>query len=131
MGAVPVVTTAEDWRPYGDWLGDVYGAIWEAREGRPVVLRAHDVYNPWIAPWTELGIEPECTAIWSGQSQAIRRAVEANGAVFVSFFDLFNGPDHEQDPRARGWIDTDGMHANEQGGAVAAGCTCGRRVRLE
>jgi len=117
---VPVVPTAENWSPYGEWLGDVYEAIWEVREGRPVVLRAHDIYNPWFAPWTELGVEAECTAIWEGQTQAIREAAEANGAVFVSFFDLFNGPDHDQDPRAKGWIGEDGMHASVDGGAAAA-----------
>jgi lysophospholipase L1-like esterase len=40
--------------------------------------------------------------------------------VFVSFFDLFNGPDHDEDARAKGWIDEDGMHSNEEGGAAAA-----------
>jgi hypothetical protein len=116
----PVVPTAEDWQPYRDWLSDVYDAIWEVRQGRPVVLRAHDIYNPWFAPWTELGVEAECTAIWEGQTQAIREAAEANGAVFVSFFDLFNGPDHDEDPRAKGWIGDDGMHASVDGGAAAA-----------
>lgn len=115
-----VVPTAEDWQPYQDWLSDVYEAIWEVREGQPVVLRAHDIYNPWFGPWTDLGVEPECTAIWEGQTRAIREAAEANGAVFVSFFDLFNGPEHDEDPREKGWIGEDGMHASEEGGAAAA-----------
>ena len=116
----PVVPSAEDWQSYKDWLGDVYEAIWEVRRGRPVVLRGHDIYNPWIAPWTELGIEPETTAFWEGQSQTIREAAESNAAVFVSFFDLFNGPNHDEDPREKGWIGEDGMHANEEGGAAGA-----------
>ena len=117
---VPVVPTASDWAPYRDWLGEVWDAIWEVRQGRPVVLRAHDIYNPWFAQLTELGVEPECTAIWEGQTQAIRSAAEEHGAVFVSFFDLFNGPSHDEDPREKGWIGEDGMHANETGGAAAA-----------
>jgi hypothetical protein len=116
----PVVPSAQDWQPYEDWLGEVYDAIWEVREGRPVVLRAHDIYNPWVAPWTELGIEQETTAFWEGQSRAIRETAEANGAVFVSFFDLFNGPAHDEDPREKGWIGEDGMHAGVEGGAAAA-----------
>ncbi|MCJ7781303.1 MAG: SGNH/GDSL hydrolase family protein [Acidimicrobiia bacterium] len=43
-------------------------------------------------------------------------AAEANGAVFVSFFDVFNGPEHDEDPREKGWIQDDGMHANDKGG---------------
>ena len=30
------------------------------------------------------------------------------------------GPEHDEDPRAKGWIEEDGMHANETGGAAAA-----------
>ena len=117
---VSVVPAAEDWQPYRDWLSSVWEAIWEARDGRPVVLRGYDVYNPWFGQWVELGVEPECTAIWEGQAQAAREAAEANGAVFVSFYDLFNGPDHDEDARAKGWIGDDGFHANEAGGAAAA-----------
>jgi hypothetical protein len=117
---VAAVPTIEDWQPYRDWLSEVWEAIWEARDGQPVVLRGYDVYNPWFAQWDEVGVESECTAIWEGQAQAARDAAEANGAVFVSFYDLFNGPEHDQDARAKGWISEDGMHANEAGGAAAA-----------
>jgi len=116
----PVVPLAEDWQPYRDVLDEVYGEIWRLREGRPVVLRAHDIYNGFIAPWRELGIEPECTANWEVEMQVIREAAEANGAVFVSFFDVFNGSEHDKDPREKGWIQDDGMHANDEGGSVAA-----------
>ncbi len=98
----------------------MWEAIWEARDGQPVVLRGYDVYNPWFGQWTELGVEAECTAIWEGQARAAREAAEANGAVLVSFYDLFNGPDHDEDARAKGWIGDDGFHANEAGGAAAA-----------
>ncbi len=87
----PVVPSVEDWQPYRDVLDQVYDDIWKLREGRPVVLRAHDICNPFIAPWRELGIEPECTANWEIEMQLIQEAAEANGAVFVSFFDAFNG----------------------------------------
>ncbi len=116
----PVVATVEDWQPYGDVLAEVYDEIWKAREGRPVVLLAHDIYNGFVAPWRELGIEAECTANWEVEMQVIRAAAEENGAVFVSFFDVFNGPEHDEDPRAKGWMADDGMHANGKGGSVAA-----------
>lgn len=117
---VAAVPTVEDWQPYRDWLSGVWEAIWDARDGQPVVLRGYDVYNPWFAQWAEIGVESECTAIWEGQAQAAREAAEANGAAFVSFYELFNGPEHDQDAKAKGWISEDGMHANEAGGAAAA-----------
>jgi hypothetical protein len=117
---VAAVPTAGDWQPYRDFLSGVWQAIWEARDGQPVVLRGYDVYSPWVGQWIEIGVESECTAIWEGQAQAAREAAEANGAVFVSFYDLFNGPDHDEDARAKGWIGEDGMHANEAGATEAA-----------
>lgn len=116
----PVVPTVEDWQPYRDVLDEVYDEIWKAREGRPVVLRAHDIYNGFIAPWREVGVEAECTANWEVEMEVIQEAAEANGAVFVSFFDVFNGPKHDEDPRAKGWMADDGMHANDKGGSIAA-----------
>jgi hypothetical protein len=117
---VAAVPAAEDWQPYRDYLSGIWEAIWEARGGQPVVLLGYDVYNPWLGQWTEIGVEAECTAIWEGQARAAREAAEANGAAFVSFYDLFNGPDHDEDARAKGWIGEDGGHANEAGGAAAA-----------
>ena len=117
---VAVVPTAEDWQPYRDWLSEVWEAIWEARDGQPVALRGYDVYSPWVGQWIEIGVEAECTAIWEGQAQAAREAAEANGAMFVSFYDLFNGPAHDEDARLKGWIGDDGMHANDAGAMVAA-----------
>lgn len=117
---VPAVPTAEDWQPYRDWLSEVWEAIWDARDGRPVVLRAHDYFNPWYGQWVELGVEPECTAYWEGQANSAREAAEANGATFVSFYDLFNGPGHNEDARLKGYVWEDGMHANDAGAMVAA-----------
>jgi hypothetical protein len=117
---VAAVPTAGDWRPYRDWLSEIWAAIWDARAGQPVVLRGYDVYTPWFSQWVEVGVESECTAIWEGQARAAREAAEANGATFVSFYDLFNGPNHDEDARAKGWIGDDGFHANAAGGAAAA-----------
>ena len=117
---VPALTTAEDWQPYRDWLSDIWEAIWDARDGRPVVLLGHDFFNPWYGQWVELGVEPECTSYWEGQANSAREAAEANGATFVSFYDLLNGPDHDEDARLKGYVWEDGMHANDAGALVLA-----------
>ncbi len=39
--------------------------------------------------------------------------------MYVSFFDVFNGPEHDEDPREKGGMAEDSMHANDKGGAVA------------
>jgi lysophospholipase L1-like esterase len=38
----------------------------------------------------------------------------------VSIFDVFNGPNHEEDPREKGWMEGDGYHPNDAGAAAIA-----------
>jgi hypothetical protein len=38
--------------------------------------------------------------------------------VFVSWLDLLNGPAHDVDPAAQGWLDDDAMHPNDAGRAL-------------
>ena len=116
----PVVATVEDWQPYRDVLDQVYDEIWKLRDGQPTIIRTYDV--PWglVAAWKELGIEAECIANWEIKAQVEREAAEANGAGFVSLFDVFNGPNHDEDPVEKGWMKDDLMHAGDEGLDVIA-----------
>ena len=67
-----------------------------------------------------MGIEPERAADWEVELQWIQEAAEAIGAGFVSLSDVFSGPGHDGDSRAKGWIDGGGMHAGDEGLTVAA-----------
>ena len=116
----PARQTAADYQPYRDVLDEVYAEIWELREGMATVLRAVDLYNPVISAWREAGLEPECTEQWELWSSVIRDAAEANGAVMVSTYDLFNGPAHGEDPREKGFIGPDGQHTTAAGAAAIA-----------
>lgn len=116
----PAVPTVDDWQPYRDVLDQVYDEIWKLREGQPTIIRTYDVYNGFFAPWRELGIETECTANLEIQAQVEREAAEANGAYFVSLFDVFNGPNHDEDPIEKGWMADDGMHAGGEGLDIVA-----------
>jgi hypothetical protein len=121
----PVVATVEDWRPYLDIWDQTYAEIWDLREGRPTIPSAQDVWNPFLSQWIAAGIEPECTANWEVQTQVVQVAAEANNATFVSVFDVCNGPNHDEDPVAKGWIGNDGMHPNDTGRAAIAEALAG------
>jgi len=117
---VPEMAVAEDYQEYRDELGKVYDAIWTLREGKPTVLRAYGVWNPFVAAWQKAGIGAECVSYEEASDQARREAAEANGAVYVSMLDTFSGPQHDQDPAAKGLIAEDGMHLNEDGQQLLA-----------
>ncbi len=116
----PVVPSVEDYQAYRDVLDQIWAEIWALREGQPTILRTHDFYNPFIAPWKEAGIEPECTANWEVLSQVMREAADANGVGFAAVFDAFNGTGRDEDPREKGWIGEDGGHTSLEGQAAIA-----------
>lgn len=106
---------AADFAPYREVLDEVYDEIWRIRDDRPVVLRAVDFAPGVLAAWREAGIAEECVGAQEAMNRTIREAAEANGATFVSFHDVINGPDHDHDPRGRGWIGDDGVHLSPAG----------------
>ena len=111
----PLHNSEEDWRPYREVLDDVYQEIWKIREDVPVILRAVEFINPAISAWREAGIEKECTEALEAMNRTIRDAALNGGATVVSTYDLYNGPQHEQDPREKGWIGPDGTHLSNEG----------------
>lgn len=98
------------------WISDLI-AIWDEiiqlREGQPTILRATDLYNPLVVPWQEAGVFEACTKCWENLSDAARSAAEARSIPFLSRLNAFNGPAHDEDPRIKGFIISDGEHPSE------------------
>jgi lysophospholipase L1-like esterase len=82
------------------------------------MLRAYGGWYPWLSVHEQMGIASECTANEEALDQVMREAAEAHGAVYVSMLDAFTGPNHDQDPAARGWLAEDGMHLSDEGQVV-------------
>lgn len=116
----PKILTVADWAPYQADYGSLYAEIWKLRQGAPVILRALDRYNPVISDWQAGGIQKECTAGFEASNGAIKAAALANGATLASAEDALNGPGHQQDPRAMGYIADDGVHCLAKGAAQIA-----------
>ena len=106
--------------PYQADLEAIYDEIARLREGRPLILRATDIYNPLLSRWREKGIEDACRVCLESVNAAARQAAEEHRVPFVSVYDGFNGPDHDQDPRAKGLIRDDGEHPSEAGAQFIA-----------
>lgn len=105
------------------WTSDleaIWGEIFKLRNGQPTILRATDIYNPLVIPWEEQGVFEACTECWENQSNAVRLAAEAYGIPFLSRLDAFNGPDHHEDPREKGYIVSDGEHPSDLAGQYTA-----------
>jgi hypothetical protein len=109
-----------DWAPFGDVLRDILDEIFELRAGQPTVVRVPNEFAAMIADWREAGIESECTAGWEGQSAVIGDVADEYGVEMASWYDAFNGPDHDEDPREKGYIASDGFHTSPDGTTVQA-----------
>lgn len=112
--------SAENFEVYVDHLEQIYAAIFEFRQGQPTIIWAYDSYNPVLANrCADEGVFEACRACWETYSQAAQEAAASYGVPFAHVFDVFNGPEHDQDPRDRDLF-TDGIHPNEAGAALLA-----------
>lgn len=112
--------TEDDWQQYRQELEALFTEIWHLRQGLPTVVRIVDGPIGMISEWRELGKEQACIAGWEAIFAVVRRAAEAQGVTMVSVFDVFNGPNHDEDPREKGWISGNGRHPNDAGPAAIA-----------
>jgi len=98
------------------WTTDlkaIWAEILKLRKGRPTILRATDIYNPLVSPWNKHGVFEACTECWENMSDAARLAAEAYNIPFLSRYDAFNGVNHNEDPREKGYIRNDGEHPTD------------------
>lgn len=117
--ADPGMYTEQDWAPFADTTAQVLEAVWAARESRPTVLRVTDLYAATSAAWEDAGVWDACMTSMETMSNALRATAESHGATFVSALDVYNGPDHRQDPDAAGLL-SGGIHPGQAGGKAMA-----------
>lgn len=116
----PEYCSVAAFEPFKADLEAIYDEIARLRQGRPLILIATDIYNPVISAWREQGIDEACRICWEAMSGAARQAAEEHGVPFVSRYDDLNGPNHDKDPRSKGFIREDGEHPSEAGALYMA-----------
>jgi hypothetical protein len=102
-------------------LESIWGKIFELRDGQPVILRATDLYNPLVSQWQGPGVFEACDVCWQNLSTANRQAADSLGIPFLSRYDAYNGVNHNEDPREKGYIREDGEHPTQLGAEFTAG----------
>lgn len=105
---------------YEQDIESIWRKIVEIRGRQPIVLRATDIYNPVVKQWVNAGIKDDCDMCWSNMSDANQQAAEELGIPFLSRYDTWNGMNHEEDPREKGFILEDGEHPTPEGAAYTA-----------
>jgi len=116
----PKACEMETFTQYTADLKAIWEKIIELRAGQPTVLRATDIYNPLVDSWDRNSIFDACNLCWKNMSAAARQGAEAYNIPFLSRYDTFNGPDHREDPKVKGYIQEDGEHPSPQGADFTA-----------
>ena len=111
----PTRYSGEDFDPYQDVLVSIYERVFELVGDKEVVVRTIDWPNGFVTDWPLAGVEEECTAAWEAWSDSVGDAAAGFGVPLVSMYDTFNGPDHTEDPRAKGLAGGDGWHPSAAG----------------
>jgi hypothetical protein len=110
----------ETFDTYRAHMGAIYEEILRLRGDAPVLIRAFDSYNPLYSVFREQGVYDECVGCWENYNEAIHQAAAAHNVPVARVFDAFNGPNHDEDPRDKGYIGNDGEHTTAAGRQVIA-----------
>jgi hypothetical protein len=111
----------ETFSEYQATLQAVVEEILVLRDGVPTIIRATDFYVPVLQQWQEAGLESACTQCLENMNEAVHQAAAAYHVPVAYVYDAFNGPHHDEDPRDKGYIGTDGIHTSDLGQQVIAG----------
>jgi hypothetical protein len=117
----PEACDMENFAKYITDLESIWGKVLELRDGQATILRATDLYNPLVSRWQEFGFFEPCDICWQNLSAANRQAADSLGIPFLSRYDAYNGVDHSEDPRQKGYIREDGEHPTQLGAEFTAG----------
>lgn len=112
--------TVEDFAPYQAMMEDAVSKIIELRDGKPTAVRVADIYVADPAWWVEVGLDADCRTIWDASYQAIQNVAADTGAIFVSAYDVYNGPNHDEDPIEKGMLASDRIHPSPKGSEAMA-----------
>jgi hypothetical protein len=117
----PTACNAQSFEKYSADLQAIWKIIFDLRAGQPVILRATDIYNPLVSQWSQANVFAPCSACWASMNAAARQAAAAYNIPFLSRYDAFNGPNHDEDPVQKGYIKSDGEHPSDAASEYTAG----------
>jgi len=117
---IAAVVQEDEIEDYKAVLSAIFEEIFKLRSGSPTIVRTMTYPNPKISDQKEQGIYEECQRITEMINDAIHEVSAEYGIPVAEVYDAFHGPNHDQDPKTKGYISPDGLHPSEQGMGIIA-----------
>lgn len=105
---------------YDEVLSKIYDHIFTLKGNSPVIIRALGFYNPLISDWKKVDSVDTCNQCWLTFNEEIRKVSENYNIPFADVWTTFNGENHLDDPRQKGYILEDGQHCTDLGAKAQA-----------
>jgi hypothetical protein len=112
--------SAEALVAYKKDMGEIIEEIFSLRKGQSTIIRAMDFYVPIHGEWKQRGEYEENKRCWDALNETVHQIAAEHNIPVACVYDALNGPDHNEDPRDKGYIGDDGIHTNEAGQRVIA-----------
>ncbi len=90
------------------------------RKGKPTLIRTYDFYNAIYGEWKKSSKYEEYKRCWEAVSVTIHQVAAEKNIPVAEVYAAFNGPNHNEDPKDKGYIQPDGEHPSEAGAQVIA-----------
>jgi lysophospholipase L1-like esterase len=101
-------------------LEAIIAEIFSLRKGQPTIVLAKDYYCPFYSDWKKVGRYDEYKRCWDALNATIHQVAAEHKIPVAEVYAAFNGPNHDQDPRDKGYLGADGIHTNEAGRQLMA-----------
>lgn len=103
-------------------LDAIFGEILTLRKGQPTIIRVMGNYANFhlFSEWKRLGMYDEYKRCSEAAVAIYYQAAAEHNIPIADVFSAFNGPNHDQDPRDKGYMLEDDMHPSDAGRQVIA-----------
>jgi lysophospholipase L1-like esterase len=93
----------------------ILAEITSLRSPNVAIVRTMNIYNPFVAVQKTAGTFNVLRPFLEEVNGHIEMTAAAANIKVADVYTAFNGPEHDQDAAAKGWMSVDGVHPNDLG----------------
>jgi lysophospholipase L1-like esterase len=93
----------------------IIATVISLKDPNAAIVRTMNIYNPFVSVQQATGVFTVLRPFLDDVNAHIQTTSAAANITVADVYTAFNGPAHDQDAGAKGWMSIDGVHPNDQG----------------